>query len=142
MSIQRIGSFKLGPTGSLVEYGAAVTNARINTTRAMQTIPATLATGESSQAAGAIARTLTVDFFSGTAAASIWAELLDAIESDDAEVDFEYKLNDAVVGADNPLFSGTIIVAGLTTGAAVGTLRSQSQTFPLKAGTYAKSVTP
>jgi hypothetical protein len=108
----------------------------------MQTIPATLATGETSEAAGAISRSLVVEFFSGTDAASIWAELLDAIETDTAELDFEYKLNSGAVGADNPLFTGTIIVAGLETGATVGTLRQQSQTFPLVAGSYAKSVTP
>jgi hypothetical protein len=132
MSIQLKGNLKLGPTpGTAVEFGAAITAFVVKTERESVTLPATLATGRASEAAGAMKQMVQIDFFSTTAATSVWAELYDAIITDSAELYFEGTLNPGAVSADNPRWSGYITVMTLDTGATVGALRSQSQTYPV-----------
>lgn len=132
MSIQLRGNLRLGPTaGTAVEFGNAITAFIVKTERESVTLPATLATGRASSAAGAIMQSVQIDFFSSTAASSVWAELYDAIITDSAELYFEGTLNPGPVNADNPRWSGIFTVMTLDTGIAVGALRAQSQTYPV-----------
>jgi hypothetical protein len=132
MSIQLRGNLKLGPSsGTAVEFGNAITAFIMKTERESVTLPATLATGRASAAAGALTQMVQIDFFSSTAASSVWAELYDAIITDSAELYFEGTLNPGAVNADNPRWSGFITIMSLDTGIAVGALRAQSQTYPV-----------
>lgn len=141
--IQIEGSVKFGPVGgALVEYGDAISSCVIVTTRDQVAIPGTFGNRQASAAAGGTTREVQLTFMSATAASSFFAELEDAIESDDAELDFEFIKNDAAVGVDNKKYSGTVIVTSLENGGEVGGLRQQSQTWPIKAGTYTPSTTP
>jgi hypothetical protein len=84
---------------------------------------------------------MTINFFSSHAAASIWAELYDAIITNTAELTFTARFATGAISADNPEFTGTIIVMSLDTGGTVGELKAQSQTYPVK-GTWVRDVTP
>lgn len=131
-NIQLKGNLKLGAdSGSAVEYGSSISEFIIRRQREEITIPATLGTGRKSSEAGALTEHLMIGFHSSTAAASVWAELYDALDTDASTLYFEGTLNPGAVGADNPEFSGTIIVLGLDTGATVSKLREQKQTYPV-----------
>lgn len=141
MSIQLKGNLKLGPTaGTAVEFGASVSAFIIKRTRAGVTVPPTLATARGSQAAGALDEAVQIDFFSTTAASSVWAELYDALDTDSSELYFEGTLNPGAVSADNPKWSGKITILSLDTGAAVGALRTQSQTYPVTQAGLTKAI--
>jgi hypothetical protein len=127
-------------TLATVDVSAYVSSAVISRTRQSITRPATFGNIRQTQAAGALVETLTLNFFSSTAAASMWADLYDAIDTDTAELAFECTLNEGAAGPDNPEFSGTIVVLGVDTGAAVGTLREQSQTYPITAAGITKDI--
>lgn len=130
--VQLKGNLKLGPdVGSAVEYGTAISEFSLKRKRTEIKVPATLATGFESVAAGALSESLGIGFHSSTAAASVWAELYDAIDTDTAQLYFEGTQNPGVVSADNPKWSGTIVILSLDTGGPVNKLREQKQTFPL-----------
>lgn len=129
--IQLGGNLKLGPTGSLVDYSDNISQMVLNIARAAIAVPATLGLPTASQSPGSKTETLQITYHSDLAAASVWAELYDAIMSDAAELDFEGTFEEGAVSVDNPKFSGTIRVMGLATGGVVGSLRQQSQTWPL-----------
>jgi hypothetical protein len=130
--IQLGGNLKLGPTiGSLVDYSGAISQMTISTTRESIAIPATLGTPQASARPGSRAETLTIQFHSDTDPTSVWAELWDAIYTDAAELVFEGNLYPGVTSTTNPKFSGTIRVMSLDTGGTVGSLRQQSQTYPV-----------
>lgn len=134
------GVIKFG--SPLVDYGAQIHALRIVRARELVSEKPTFALAEVGDVAGPSRATLTIMFKSSTAAASFWAELWDAIDTDSAELPFEATLNAATVSADNPKFAGTIVVAGLETGGDVGAGREQSQTFPIKVGTLTKTTSP
>lgn len=142
--IQLEGYAKFGPVGGpLVEYNASVTSLVINRTRNTIDVPATWANATQDSKAGSRMEMLTLNFLSDpTSASSFWAELWDAIDTDDGELDFECNMVDAATSVSNPKFSGTIVVTGVDTGGQAGELRSQSVTFPIKAGTLVKTTTP
>ena len=127
------GVIKFGSTP--VDYGAQIHALRLVRTRELVSEKPTFALAEVGDKAGPSRATLTIMFKSSTAAASFWAELWDAIDTDSAELPFEATLNAAAV-------SGTIVVAGLETGGDVGAGREQSQTFPIKVGTLTKTTSP
>ena len=138
--IQLKGDCSLAPTGdTLVSYKNNISSMVISRTRNAVTKPATLGTGREVTAAGTISETLTINFFSSTAAASLWAVLYDVIDLDEPVIDFEGVLNEGAVGVDNPSFSGSATLLGLDTGADVGTLRSQSITLPITAAGVTKA---
>lgn len=141
MSVQLKGNLKLGPSaGTAVEFGASITAFIIKRTRASIAQPATLATGRDTMAAGALSESVQIDFFSSTAASSVWAELWDALDTDSAQLYFEGSLNPGTVNADNPRYSGIITILSLDTGIAVGALRAQSQTYPVTAAGITRAI--
>lgn len=140
--LQLKGNLMLGPVTADTDVSEWVTKFTLQQTRTSIAIPATLATGQDSQAAGAAAAALELDFFSDFGADSIWDILMTAIATDTSELLFSGTLDPGAVSATNPEWSGTITVLGVATGGTVGGLRTQSLTFPVKAGTLAKTITP
>ena len=133
--IQLKGNLTLGAT----DVAAYVSSMVIRRTRNSVTRPATLGNIRETEAAGALKETLTITFHSSVAAASIWAELYDAIDTDDAELTFTGTLEEGAAGADNPEFSGTVVILGVDTGADVTSLRQQTQTYPITAAGITKN---
>jgi hypothetical protein len=133
--IQLKGNLSIGGT----DVSAFVSSMIIKRERVSVTVPPTLGNIREVQKAGALKEALEITFFSSTAAASLWADLYDALDTDSAELAFVGNLSDAATGPDNPEFSGTIVVLGVDSGAAVGALREQSQTYPITADGITKS---
>jgi hypothetical protein len=147
MSIQLKGSASFCPStngasaGPLVDFKNYISSLVINRERSSVTVPATLGTGRETTKAGTLSESVTITFHSDFAAAGFWAEMYDAITTDGAELYFESVLNEGAVSADNPKFKGTIVVLTLETGADVGSLRQQSQTYPVTVAGITKSAT-
>lgn len=141
LPIQQLkGNLKLGVVTADIDVSASVTSMTIKKSRESITVPATLATGKATQVAGAGSETLDIVFHSSMAAASLWAMLYDAMDTDTAELKFEGTLDEGLVGADNPKFSGTIVILGVDTGGAVGALRQQTQSYPITAAGITKAI--
>lgn len=135
--VQGKGVAKFGPTGSLVDYSDQITNVTFTHSAQEVEIPATYATGETDNELGSKTRTVQVDFLDGIAAADFSQELMDAFDVTDGEVDFDIVFDaDVAVGVNNKRYTGTLVVTTLTHGGAVGAVRTQSQTYRVKAGTY------
>jgi hypothetical protein len=132
MSIQLGGTIKLGTSsGTAVDYSSFISQLTINFTRETIETPATFGLPIKSQAAGAEQNTVGIEFYSTTAAASVWHELYNAFKTATANLYFEAIYNAAAVGADNERWSGFCIVTTLDTVPTVGSLRQQSQTYPI-----------
>lgn len=139
MSIQLKGNLSLGPedqgTPSVTDYSNYITSMVISRERNSIARPATLGTGRETEVAGPIKESLTINFFSDLSATSVWAELYDAMDTDSGLLYFEGNLEDGATSTSNPQFSGWVSILSLDTGADVGSLREQSQTFPVYVGT-------
>jgi hypothetical protein len=129
--IQLEGTIKIGPTGSLVDYSAAITSLTITKTRQLVTRPATFADARETQHAGPESDTITINFLNDEAASGFWVELWDAINTDSAELDFDALYKPGAVGASNPRYTGRFVVAQLDQGGDVGALAQQRQTYPV-----------
>lgn len=144
--IQLTGNLYIGTVtteqlaASGTDYSASISSMVIKRTRTAVTVPPTLANIRETEKAGALKEMLEINFFSGVDAASVWAELYDAIDTDSATLQFKGNLNSGPTGPDNPEFSGSIVVLGVDTGADVGALRAQTQTFPITAAGIEKSI--
>lgn len=125
------GNIKLGVLTADLDFSSNITSLVIKRVRESITVPATFGTGRATQVAGALQESLEINFFSSTDAASMWATMYDAIDTDSSELKWEATLNVGAVGPNNPKFSGTITVLGIDSGGTVGTLRAQSQTYPI-----------
>ena len=142
VNLQLKGNLMLGPITADTDVSAYVTAMTIKRSRTSIGIPATLATGEDSEAAGAGKTVIELAFFSDFSADSIWDVLNAALDTPASELLFEGTLEEGVVSATNPKWTGTLIVMGVDTGGVVGALRSQSVTYPVKQGTLVKSIIP
>lgn len=130
--IQLKGNLKLSAHGDpLVDVRAWVSRFGLVRQRATVTKPPTLLTGAESYGAGGISRQLVITFHSSQKAAEVWAILCEAIESDDALVDFEGTMTDDAVSSDNPKYSGVAFIPQLDSGPDVGSLRQQTITLPI-----------
>lgn len=125
------GNIKFGVVTASTDFSAFITSLTIHRTRESITVPATFGTGRATQVAGALAESLEINFFSSTDAASFWAMLYDAVDTDTSQIKWEATLNTGITSADNPKFSGTIIILAIDSGGTVGTLRQQTQTYPI-----------
>lgn len=135
---QGTGSFKLGsgPT----EYKDEVVRATMVLTTTTETLPATLGNDEEDEVGGALKRSLEIEILESRAASGVWAELKAAYESATQELAFEYLTDGPSVGTDNPKYSGTIRVTNLRVApSAVGKIRTQVITVPIKAGTWTEA---
>lgn len=136
--IQLTGNLSIGA----IDFSDNISTMMLKRTRNSISIPATLGSNRETERAGSLKESLEINFFSSMAAASLWAELYDAIDTDLAELPFSGNLGPGATSADNPLFAGTIIILGIDTGAAVGTLRQQTQTYPITAAGITKTIAP
>jgi hypothetical protein len=136
--IQLKGALTIGG----INVGDQCSSFVIKTERNSVTVPGTLTNIREVQKAGAKKLSLVINFWSTMAAADFWAELWDAIDSNSGELAFTGKMNDAALSADNPEYSGNIVVLALDTGGEVGTLRAQSQTYPITRAGIALDTTP
>lgn len=134
MSVQLGGTIKLGvSSGTAVDYSSFISQLTINFSRETVTLPATFGKPRASESAAAEKDTVTIEFFSSTAAASVWHELYNAIKTDASELYFEGIYNTTAVGADNERWSGKMVITSLDSVPSVGSLRQQSQTYPVTA---------
>lgn len=125
--IQLEGNIEIGGTDYSDEITSLVINMRRNTT----TRPATFGNANRSQKAGDAENSVTINFINDTVSTALQAELLAAIQTDSAELTFAATLLDEAVGADNPTYSGTMIVTDLDIGGDVGVENQQRKTYPL-----------
>lgn len=92
-----------------------------------------------SEKAGSTSFTVTIEAKNGLAADSLKRTLWTAFLTDSAEIPFVYRESDAAIGADNPQWSGNLVVSELTIGTKSGERRIMSQTFPANSVTMATS---
>lgn len=132
-------------TGSLtidsLDCAEYVSKMTIRRTRSAVTVPATLGNIIEHEKAGTLKEVLELEFFSAMTAGLLWAKLYTALGTNSAEVAFTGRLNDGAQGPNNPTFSGSIVILGLDTGADVGALRQQTQTYPITAAGVTKVAT-
>jgi hypothetical protein len=137
--IQLRANFEIGG----VDFSSKISMMTIKRRREGVVAPPTGANIRRTKLAGALEEELEIMFRSNHAAASVWADLYDAIDTDTAELTFSATHEIGAVGADNPEFSGTFVCLGVDTGAgAVGALRQQTQTYPITGAGITKNVTP
>lgn len=136
--IQLKGALTIGG----VNVGDQCSSFIIRTERNSVTVPANLSNIRETEKAGSKKLSLQINFWSTMAAADFWAELWDAIDTDDATLAFTGKMNDAALSADNPEYSGNIVVLAVETGGEVGALRAQSQTYPITRDGLTVDITP
>jgi len=142
MSLTQLkGNLMMGVDAADVDISAWVTRLTVQRLRESIAIPGTLATGQASVAAGAETDNVIVDFFSDLSAEAPFDLFEQAITSPNSELLFEGTLDPGPVGPENPKYSGTAVILGLDIGGTVGQLRTQSQTFPIRAGTLVKATT-
>ena len=135
---QGTGVFKLG--SPLTDYKAEVVRATPVLTTTTETLPATLGNDEEDEIGGALKRALEIEILESRSASGVWAECKDAYESATQELQFEYLTDGATVGVDNPKYSGTLRVTNLRISpVAVGKVRTQVITVPIKAGTWTEA---
>jgi hypothetical protein len=133
--IQLEGNIQLGVNeAGATDYSGEITSLRNIRTRNVVTKPATFANAREEEGAGALKEMLEINFLNALTASSLWAELYDAIDTDTGELYWEGTLTSAAVGADNPKFSGTIVVTAVHTGGDVGARLQQRQQYPIVGG--------
>lgn len=132
-----------GPiTIGAVDYSDEIVRVTIRKRRNMIVRPATFGNRNETDKAGAAKNEIQIDFLNNRTAATVWAELWDAIDTDSAELAFTARLDDGAIGADNPEFSGVMIVNGVEVGGQVGVYNQQSWTFPITEAGITKDTTP
>ena len=129
------GVVKVGGT----DYSTEITEVTFEFNKELVEIPVTFGTDEADADFGATSRSITFTFFTQFAAASFHEALRAAFEGT-GEATFDILMEGAVVGANNPRRTGTIVINSLETSGEVGSLRQQSQTYRIKAGTYVKGI--
>lgn len=134
--IQLKGNLTLTPLGvtPALDVSDYVSTLIIHTSRELITVPATLGL-DSYQEAGATNDSLEIKFHSGVEAAGMWAMLYEAIRTPSSQVEFVGTFDEGATGPDNLEWSGTAVLPSLDTGAGVGSLREQTITLPIVAGT-------
>ena len=133
--IQLEGPITIGGT----DFSDEITVCTITRRRNLTTVPSTFGNARSVQKAGSIVEEATFTFLNDKAAASVWLELYDAIDTDSAELAVVARLDDAAVGADNPSFSFTVVVTGVSVGGTVGEQNTQNWTYPITSAGITKA---
>ena len=100
--------------------------------RATIDIPQTFG-AKSSFAAAGDSYSVEIAYLQDTDSSALTMIFWDALASVTGEVTVAGSFESGIVGASNPLFTGTAIVTGAGIGGAVNTVGQQTFTFPLKA---------
>jgi len=133
MGIQLEGAITLDST----DYSDEISEFVLTITRATVTEMATYADASENESAGVQNATVTITAKNSGAAASLNQALYAAILTDSAELPFTARYQSGAVAADNPEYSGTLVVTEVQLGNRVGDEMMQSQTFPAKGITQA-----
>lgn len=141
MSIQLGGTIKLGTSsGTAVDYSSFISQMTVHFSRDTVEIPATFGLPIKSESAGAENNTLEIQFYSTTAAASVWHEIYNAFKTSTANLYFEGIYNTTAVGADNERWSGFCVVTSVDSPGVVGDLRQQSVTYPITSAGVTRAI--
>lgn len=127
-----------GTATTMVDFKDQITAIKFVFAREKNVIPPTLGTGTEDLEPGVRQRTLEVTFLNRLAQEGFYRRLVQAIDAD-GELNFDVVLSDAAVSANNPRRTGTVVVPEAQMGGQVGSLRSTTSTFRIKAGTYTKA---
>lgn len=130
---------KLGGT----DHSDEIKHMIIRKKRATQTKPATAGNATPDPKAGARSYEVEIAFFGGDpAATAAYRKFWDAIDTDTAALTFSGKYKDAAISANNPVFSGTMLVLQSEIGGDVNTYPEHRFTFPVTAAGIAEDITP
>jgi hypothetical protein len=140
-SIVIVGALKVGASaGTAVDVSSVIQSFRLSAARDLIDIPPTLATAVRSPRLGWAAWFVDVVYYSNPDASSATlltrqfiAAVADTAANPPGSLYFEGYLLPGPVSTANPRWSGRFLVAGLGYGGAVGTLSTDSQTFPMTA---------
>lgn len=133
--MQLEGNISIGGT----DYSDEIVRLIVNKRRETSERRPTFGNARRTQAAGARAESVTIEFAHSTLSAGLQAELEAALDSDDGEVTFSGTFNDAAVGVDNPTWSGTMIVTDLDIGGTPGEENYQAKTYPVTSAGVTKA---
>lgn len=135
MATQLEGVITIGATDFSDEIHSFV----LNPTRQLVTEEPTYGDASANDKAGASSCTVTIEAKNELAAAALTRALWTAYLTDTAELAFEARYGAGAVGADNPEFSGNLVVSEITIGTKVGERQMLSQTFPVNSLAIATS---
>lgn len=129
------GNLKIGATAATVATVAdVVTEFALSGARAEIKRPAPLSTGEESKAMGARSYEIKVSYFTDDVSTTSLSGLLEAgFDSVAGVCFFEGTWHEGVVSATNPLHKGSFYVTGFGLGGEVGSIPTDSRTFPMPA---------
>jgi len=113
------------------DYSDEITSLIINQRRNTTTRRPTFGNANQAQKAGSWEGTVTIEFINDVLSTSLLQELNAALNTDSAELAFSGRFKSAVVGTDNPTWSGTMIVTDLDIGGQVGDENLQRKTYPI-----------
>lgn len=120
------------------DFSTHITTVAFQHARGSVEIPQTFGSDETDSEPGALTTDMEITFLDPMTATSFHAALRPVIE-DDGEITFDTLFDNTAAGSSNPRRTGTVIVTSLNTGGEVGGLRTQSQTYRVKAGTFDKT---
>ncbi len=121
-----------------VDYGTEITEVNFEFSKGVVDIPATFGSDDADIETGSTERNVTLSFLTAFSATSFHETLRAAFEGT-GEATFNILLEPGAVGTSNPRRSGTLLINSLETVGEVGALRTQSQTYRIKPGTYVKA---
>lgn len=133
MAVQLEGEITIGA----VDYSDEIGEFVIELTRTTVTEMATYGDASENDKAGPQRASVTITCKNDLAADTLARALHTAILTDTAELAFTARYSDAAVGADNPEFSGNLVVTSVQLGTRVGDEKVQTQTFPANSVTMA-----
>ncbi len=131
---QFAGVFELGAdAGSLVDYTCDISGFVITEGRATVVKAPTFSNPATEQKAASSFGTVAMAFTANpNDATGLWQAMRAAQQTRTGELFFQVRYSSAAVGADNPKFTGYMVVGELDTGAPVGEIRRQAKSFPAR----------
>jgi len=127
--IQLEGALTLNGT----DYSDEIVMFEINEQRITTRKRATFGNASRSEKAGDYQATITIEFIRDVVSAALAQELRTALLTDSAELTWSARFTDAAVGADNPEYSGSLVVTEVGFGGVVGEENTSRVTFPITA---------
>ncbi len=124
-----------------IDHSTEIVRSTIKWTRNTTVVPPTYGNAQEVEKAGATKLMWEVEFLSSQAASSVFKTLLDAIQTDTAEVEVVAKFGAGATAADNPEYTFTVAVVGTEAGGNVGDQYRFTYTYPITS-TIAIAVAP
>lgn len=126
------------------DYSDEIRRLVLRRRRNLVTRPATFGDNTEVQKAAALINEVTIEFFNDVTASTtgVARKIWEAALTDSAELAFTAKFVTAAEGADNPIFSGTMVVTGAELGGEINAYNRQQWTFPVTQAGFVEDVTP